>query len=116
MDGISFRDIIYVSPLLFVGVTGFWPSPVGFPQKLQGLATTNEVPLNNMFYLYHTQQTARPLLTWLPTPALLHFYMSSIGCRLIGNQPAAEAKLGTAATVGFINIQDTILMLGVLRL
>jgi len=44
-----------------VDVTLLWPSPVGFPQKLQGLSDNNEVPFDNMvlFNTRNTKQTAR---------------------------------------------------------
>jgi len=80
--------------------TLLWPSPVGFPQKLQGSATNTMLEFMHKLYFDNTQQTARLRLCSLGSqpPALLSFYMSSIGCWLITNQPATEAKLETAAT------------------
>jgi len=52
--------------LIMEGVTTLGPSPVGFPPKQQGLATTNEVLFGNMLY-FSADRTTAPLLT-LITP------------------------------------------------
>jgi len=58
-------------------VTRLWPSPVGFLQKLQGLADSTEVPLGNIFIRTHNaQQTANlRLCSLLPVHSQLSPFM-----------------------------------------
>jgi len=75
-------------PTLGSSVTALGPSPVGFPQKHQGLPDHNdEVPFGNIFYLYHTADRKTHASAHSPAPL-------SPDCQ----SPAAEAKLETAAT------------------
>jgi len=65
------------------------PLPVGFPQKHQGSAMTNEVPLDNIFFIVvHTTQSRPQHCASAHSPAPLSpegFYEGGLGCRLIAN-------------------------------